>query len=65
MRAQQTGKAKRIVYVVQQSSAEFQARLACFKEGLGQLGWSEGRTIEIEVRSAEGRLETLPVRKRT
>ena len=58
--AQQIGKAKRIVYVVQQFSAGFRARLACFKEGLGQLGWTEGHTSEIEVRSAEGRPEALP-----
>jgi len=31
-----------------------------FREGLRKLGYVEGRTIQIEVRSAEGNLERLP-----
>jgi putative ABC transport system substrate-binding protein len=39
--------------------AEVQARLAAFKEGLAQLGWTEGRNVRIETRWASTNADDL------
>jgi putative ABC transport system substrate-binding protein len=36
-----------------------QAYLDAFRQGLRELGWMEGRNIELEVRAAEGKHERL------
>jgi len=60
MLAQQSGKVKRIAYFSGTSAAGTQARFACFKEGLGQLGWIEGQNIAIEQRTSPGNPDLLP-----
>ena len=52
--AQQAGRIKRIVFVSASVDTAFDARFACFKEGLGPLGWIEGQTIAVELRRATG-----------
>jgi putative ABC transport system substrate-binding protein len=51
-RAQQGGGARRIGVLMNSGAtdAEAQSRLAAFGEGLGQLGWIEGRNLRVEVR---------------
>ncbi|MGB9414118.1 MAG: ABC transporter substrate-binding protein, partial [Pseudolabrys sp.] len=39
--------------------AESQARVAAFKEGLAQLGWTEGRTVRIDTRWATTNADDL------
>jgi putative ABC transport system substrate-binding protein len=58
--AQQPRKAFRIAYQSSSGGRAGQELVACFREGLGQFGWIEGQNIELEVRSAEGRLERIP-----
>src|SRR5215213_6576151 len=38
-----------------ESDPEMQARVLAFKRGLEQLGWSEGRNINIDTRFADGK----------
>ena len=56
--AQSTGKVRRIGYLG--SGVPTAAPVAAFRQGLRDLGWTEGRNIVIEYRFAEGRLERLP-----
>jgi putative tryptophan/tyrosine transport system substrate-binding protein len=35
------------------SDLQGQARVAAFKEGMQQLGWSEGRNVQIDIRWGE------------
>jgi putative tryptophan/tyrosine transport system substrate-binding protein len=39
---------------------EWQRRFGAFKQGLQELGWSEGQNITFEARFADGTLERLP-----
>jgi putative tryptophan/tyrosine transport system substrate-binding protein len=51
-RAQQANGMRRIAALMDTSenNAEGQARIAAFRQGLAQLGWVEGRNIQIDVR---------------
>lgn len=39
---------------------EWQRRIAAFRQSLKELGWIEGQNIAIDIRSAFGKLDTLP-----
>jgi putative ABC transport system substrate-binding protein len=51
-RAQQPDRMRRIGVLMNlaESDPEGQARIAAFREGLGKLGWAEGRELQIEYR---------------
>src|SRR4051812_1177963 len=61
-RAQQATKVARIGYLATGSleSPEARKSLAPFREGLYELGYTEGRNIVIEYRAADGKIERLP-----
>ena len=56
-RAQQSGKLPTIGFLASGTSAGQGRWWAAFVERLRDLGWSEGRTVAIEYRWAEGRPE--------
>jgi putative ABC transport system substrate-binding protein len=58
-RAQQPGKLPTIGFLVAGTPSSHGQWVAAFLERLRELGWSEGRTVTIEVRWAEGRNERL------
>ena len=58
--AQQPKKVPRIGYLGANSFSAFSARIEAFQQGLRDLGYVEGKTIVIEWRSAEGKLDSLP-----
>jgi len=56
-RAQQPGKVPTIGYLGAHSATSQSKWTAAFVERLAELGWIEGRTVAIEYRWAEGRME--------
>jgi putative ABC transport system substrate-binding protein len=60
-RAQQPERMRRVGVLVSLTAedAEAQARLAAFRQGLQQLGWTEGRNLRIDMRFGEGDLERI------
>ena len=58
--AQQPGKVPRIGYLITSSPSAIAARMDVFQQGLGELGYVEGKNIVIERRHAEGKLDRLP-----
>ena len=60
--AQQTGATRRLGVLVNNEEAdpELQGQIAAFRQSLEQLGWFEGRTIQIELRSSAGDYARLP-----
>jgi ABC-type uncharacterized transport system substrate-binding protein len=52
--AQQAERMRRIGVLVASAAddSEFQARMAAFLQGLAQLGWSDGRNVQIDIRWA-------------
>jgi putative ABC transport system substrate-binding protein len=55
VRAQQTERMKRIAILMGSAeNAEGQARIAAFRQGLGDLSWKEGRNVRIDVRWGMG-----------
>ncbi len=58
--AQQPTKIPRIGYLGATSPAATAARIEAFKQGLRELGYVEGKTIVIDYRWAEGKLDRLP-----
>jgi putative ABC transport system substrate-binding protein len=56
VRAQQADHMRRIGVLMNltERDSEGQARIAAFREGLGRLGWSESREVQIEYRWAGG-----------
>ena len=61
VRAQQDERVRRIGVLVASPAddAEVQVRLAAFKEGLAQLGWTEGRNVRIDTRWASTNADDL------
>src|SRR5262245_26050623 len=49
-RAQQAMRRIGVLMNLAESDPESQARIAAFREGLGKLGWTEGRELQIEYR---------------
>ena len=58
--AQQPAKVPRIGFLNAPPIASISARLDAFRQGLGKLGYAEGKNIIIEYRSAEGKNERVP-----
>ena len=58
--AQQPTKIPQIGFLVASSPSVNAARFEAFQQGLRELGYKEGKSIVIEWRSAEGRLDRLP-----
>jgi putative ABC transport system substrate-binding protein len=58
--AQQPTKIPRIGYLAPNSLSVLAARTEAFRQGLRDLGYVEGKTIVIEWRSVEGKLDRLP-----
>jgi putative ABC transport system substrate-binding protein len=57
VRAQQAGKLPTIGYLGQSTLAVESRLVAALVQGLRELGWTEGRTVAIEYRWGEGRIE--------
>ncbi|HWO40518.1 MAG TPA: ABC transporter substrate-binding protein [Candidatus Eisenbacteria bacterium] len=60
VKAQERVKVPRIGVLFPGSPATFEFRTKAFQQGLGELGYLEGKTIEIEWRWAEEKVERLP-----
>ena len=58
--AQQTKKVPRIGYLFGQSPSTGSVRIDPFRQGLRDLGYVEGKTIVIEWRHHEGKVDRLP-----
>jgi len=58
--AQQPAKVSRIGILAPSSASFFSSRIGTFRQGLRGLGYLEGKTISIEYRYAEGKLDRLP-----
>jgi putative ABC transport system substrate-binding protein len=58
--AQPSGKVKRMGYLSSTSAAGAEGWFACFKDGMGKLGWSEGQTITFDRRTLQGGPDLLP-----
>ncbi len=58
-RAQQSERVRRIGMLtnLSENDAEGQARIAAFRQGLQQLGWTDGRNVQIDVRWTEADAE--------
>jgi putative ABC transport system substrate-binding protein len=59
MRAQQAGKVPTIGFLGTTAASTWKPWTAAFVERLGQLGWTEGRSIAIEYRWAEGKTQNF------
>ena len=60
VQAQQRAKFPRIGFLVPGSPSGFAARVEAFRQGLREFGYVEEKTIAIEYRWAEGKLDRLP-----
>ncbi len=58
--AQQPTKVSRIGFLSSLSPSSISARTEAFRQGLGELGYVEGKNIVIEHQYAEGKLDRLP-----
>src|SRR5208282_2514673 len=56
--AQQTGGMRKIGVLIQsaESDASEQPRVAAFRRGLADLGWSEGQNVHLDMQYAGGKL---------
>jgi putative ABC transport system substrate-binding protein len=57
VRAQQPGKLPTIGFLGTSAASSWSAWTAAFEQRLGELGWTEGRTVAIEYRWGEGSTE--------
>ena len=58
--AQQPTRIPRIGYLIATSPSVISARIDAFRQGLRELGYVEGKSIVIDYRWAEGKLDRLP-----
>src|SRR5215813_11584924 len=58
--AQQPAKVPRIGFLGGASASSYAVRIDSFRQGLNELGYTEGNNIVIEYRYAEGKLDRLP-----
>src|SRR5260370_34603338 len=58
--AQQPAKSARIGFLAPASPQVLYTRLQAFRDGLRELGYAEGKNLQLEVRWGEGKLERLP-----
>src|SRR5262245_51779310 len=58
--AQQPAKVPRIGFLGGASASSYAVRIDSFRQGLNELGYTEGKNIVIEYRYAEGKLDRLP-----
>jgi putative ABC transport system substrate-binding protein len=58
--AQQSKKIPHVGFLIGSSAAIQESRLDAFRRGLRELGYVEGKSITIEYRYAEGKLDRLP-----
>jgi putative ABC transport system substrate-binding protein len=58
--AQQPTKVSRIGYITAGSLSAQSARIEAFRQGLRELGYTEGKNLVIEYRQAEGKFDRLP-----
>src|SRR5260370_42123691 len=58
--AQQSAKIARVGFLHPASPQSADIRLQAFRDGLGELGYVEGKNLQLEVRWGEGQLERLP-----
>ena len=58
--AQQAAKVYRIGFLGLSSAPDYAPNLEAFRQGLGSLGYEDGRNIVIDYRWAQGRAERLP-----
>ena len=58
--AQQTAKIPRIGFLIASSPSPVAARLEAFRQGLRELGYVEGKSIVIDYRWAEGKVDRIP-----
>jgi putative ABC transport system substrate-binding protein len=58
--AQPAGQDRRVGYLTGGSPASNRTFFAAFRQGLGELGWGEGRNLAVEYRFAEGQFDRLP-----
>jgi putative tryptophan/tyrosine transport system substrate-binding protein len=58
--AQQQPKLPRIGFLGGASVSSYAARIDAFRQGLNELGYTEGKNIVIEYRYADGKLDRLP-----
>jgi ABC-type uncharacterized transport system substrate-binding protein len=57
----QSGKAPRIGLLTRKTDASVATQIDAFRQGLGDLGWVEGKSVSIEHRDAEGQFDRLRV----
>src|SRR6516164_7707205 len=59
--AQQGARVRRIVFLhsLAENDPEVQVRIAAFRQGLGTLGWTENRNVQIEHRFTRGDLPQM------
>ena len=62
-RAQQTDRVRRLGVVTDtaESNPEGQARIAALRQRLHELGWTEGRNLQVDYRWSGGDVERVPV----
>ena len=58
--AQQPTKVPRIGFLIASSPSPVSARLEAFRQGLRELGYVEGKSIVIDYRWAEGKVDRMP-----
>src|SRR5262245_36952465 len=57
---QHSNKVPRIGFLTRKTDASVSTQIEAFRQGLRDLGWVEGKSINIEYRDAEGQLDRLP-----